>query len=224
MRVPESVRFILFDLDGTLVDHDYAAHQGALAFARQTGMDGEPEEIVHRWLDIERHWFTQFELGRTTITGQRVERTRAFLSRPELTDHEALELYEVYLRAYRAHWRAYDDAAATLDTARGRGPVGIFTNGSAEMQSAKLTVAGLHRDDLILLTAPELGAPKPRPAAYQAVLRVLGLTVDRAAEVMVIGDSLANDVDGARAAGMLAVHLDRSGAGGDIDSLRELEF
>lgn len=224
MRIPSTVNYVLFDLDGTLVDHDHAARLGVLSFASQLGVTGEPDELVKRWAEIERHWFAEFEKGRATITGQRVERTRSFLGRPELTEADALATYDIYLAAYREHWRAYDDAAAALEAARVRGTVGIFTNGGIDMQTGKLQVSGLYSDDLIMLCAPELGAAKPQPAVYEAVLDVLGVNADRAHEVAVIGDSFPNDVAGARAAGMVAIHLDRHGASGDVSSLREIEF
>ncbi|WP_141748315.1 HAD hydrolase-like protein, partial [Corynebacterium sp. HMSC071F07] len=43
------------------------------------------------------------------------------------------------------------------------------------------------------------------------------------AETLMVGDSLANDVEGARAAGLQAVHLRRDGSG-DISGLDQLGF
>ncbi len=54
----------------------------------------------------------------------------------------------------------------------------------------------------------ELNAVKPEPEIFAAVCRALALEAD---EVMMIGDSRSSDYAGARAFGMQALHLDRSG-------------
>lgn len=54
----------------------------------------------------------------------------------------------------------------------------------------------------------EIGAPKPRPEAYLGALERLGV---QAKDTVMIGDSWANDVDGARRAGLSAIHLVRAG-------------
>jgi putative hydrolase of the HAD superfamily len=53
------------------------------------------------------------------------------------------------------------------------------------------------------------GEPKPSPVVFRAALEIAGV---EAGEALHVGDSLGNDVQGARAAGIRAVLLDRSGA------------
>ena len=62
--------------------------------------------------------------------------------------------------------------------------------------------------DGIVISA-EVGAAKPDPAIFAAALAVAGARPDEAVHV---GDTVAADVAGARAAGLRALHLDRSGA------------
>ena len=70
-------------------------------------------------------------------------------------------------------------------------------NGAEEMQRAKLERTGLWLDEMVMCATVELGAPKPQPESYRAALAKLGVSADRA---VMIGDSLANDVEGARRA------------------------
>jgi HAD superfamily hydrolase (TIGR01509 family) len=67
----------------------------------------------------------------------------------------------------------------------------------------------------------ELGAIKPDAAFYAQLCRRLGCAP---ADVLMVGDTFANDVEGARAAGLQALHLDRSGVAGSgaIRSLADL--
>jgi putative hydrolase of the HAD superfamily len=62
-----------------------------------------------------------------------------------------------------------------------------------------------------VVTSAEAGARKPDPAVFEVALAVAGCD---AADALHAGDSLAHDVEGARAAGIRAVLVDRGGRGG----------
>ena len=86
------------------------------------------------------------------------------------------------------------------------------------MQQAKLEATGLALADVLLIPTVDLGCPKPQREAYLAACRQLEVTP---ANTLMVGDSLANDVQGARTAGLHALHLDRTGKG-DLSSLSAL--
>jgi putative hydrolase of the HAD superfamily len=76
-----------------------------------------------------------------------------------------------------------------------------------------------------ILTSAEFGERKPSPSIFRRAVEMAGV---RAAEAMHVGDSLEEDVAGARAAGIEAVLLARTGAPAAsgvrvINSLQELE-
>jgi putative hydrolase of the HAD superfamily len=68
-----------------------------------------------------------------------------------------------------------------------------------------------------VVTSASSGARKPDPAIFRAALDLAGC---EAAEALHVGDS-DDDVEGARAAGIEVLRIDRSG-GGDIASLDEI--
>src|SRR5207244_11352430 len=74
-----------------------------------------------------------------------------------------------------------------------------------------------------VVTSATVGATKPDPTLFAAALEVAGCA---AAEAVHVGDSLENDVAGARAAGVAPVLLDRARGSHDgvttIASLSEL--
>ncbi len=69
-----------------------------------------------------------------------------------------------------------------------------------------------------VVSSAEVGASKPDPAVFERALEIAGTTASRALHV---GDTVEEDVAGARAAGIRVLHLDRDG-GGDIASLSEV--
>lgn len=209
------IRALLFDLDDTLLDHTGAARDAVDQWCRELGL---PEGQHARFAAIERKWFQAYERGEVSHHGQRAARCREFLGR-EMSDAEALAAYDGYLSAYREQWRAFADALPTFTWALESGfQVGILTNGEREMQQAKLEATGLALADVLLIPAVDLGCPKPQRAAYLAACRQLGVD---AADTLMVGDSLTNDVQGARKAGLHALHLDRTGKG-DLSSLSAL--
>jgi putative hydrolase of the HAD superfamily len=75
--------------------------------------------------------------------------------------------------------------------------------------------------DAVVVSA-EVGAVKPDPAIYRAALDQLRVEAPRA---LFVGDSLETDVDGARAAGLRALLLDRravAAEAGDVERVFSL--
>ena len=209
------IRALLFDLDDTLLDHTGAAWDAVDQWCRELGL---PEGQHARFAAIERKWFSAYERGEVTHHGQRAARCREFLGR-EMSDVETLAAYDGYLSAYREQWRAFADALPTLTWALESGfQVGVLTNGEREMQQAKLEATGLALADVHLIPTVDLGCPKPQRAAYLAACDQLGAAP---VDTLMVGDSLTNDVQGARKAGLHALHLDRTGKG-DLSSLSAL--
>ncbi|WP_080791931.1 HAD family hydrolase [Corynebacterium pacaense] len=210
-------RAILFDLDGTLIDHDSAARAAVLSWSEEIGVEAD----VERWIELDKWGFARFERGETTIPGQRRDRIRAYTGQ-KLDDAACDRIFSGYLRAYEANWRAFGDAHRALKRAviTGR-PVGILTNGAEELQRRKLLRTGLDLPGVTLLAATTLDSAKPRPEMYERALATLDATT-----ATIIGDDWSNDVATPRSLGWTAWYLDRSGHDdrADVISLDELDF
>jgi putative hydrolase of the HAD superfamily len=69
------------------------------------------------------------------------------------------------------------------------------------------------------VTSAGAGARKPDPAIFAAALELAGTGPD---EALHVGDTPEEDVEGARAAGIRSLLIDRTGNTGDISSLTEI--
>jgi putative hydrolase of the HAD superfamily len=115
----------------------------------------------------------------------------------------------------------YDDAMPALVELRTHGlKLGLVSNTSRDLGTF-VRHFGLDVDGWI--SSGSYGKVKPSPLIFEAALELIGA---EAAEAVMVGDSLEDDVEGARAAGMRAVLIDRMGrypkVEGRIESLREL--
>ena len=123
-----------------------------------------------------------------------------------------------YLRCRYAASVVFDDVVPTLRTLRARGlRLGVLTNGNSGLESLRL-----HALFDLELVAENIGVVKPDPEAYRYASHRIQCAPS---ELVMVGDSWAHDVAGARAAGWRAILLDRSGTAEDtaaIRSLREL--
>jgi putative hydrolase of the HAD superfamily len=123
-----------------------------------------------------------------------------------------------------------DGARELIGTLRARGvPLAILTNGWSPLQQKKIARA-LGPDAVErILVSDEIGAVKPDPAAFAALLQALGVSAEQA---WYVGDNPRGDVGGALAAGLRAAWFDWEGQPYPTDvppptlrvhALRELE-
>jgi HAD superfamily hydrolase (TIGR01549 family) len=167
-------------------------------------------------------------IGRVGVDAARTERfRRLFLAvGVTATDEQVRATTVAYREAYLAARRAVDGAAALLQRLRDRGvAVVVVSNNVLEEQRDKLRHCGLHSWVDALVVSGEEGVSKPDPEIFRRALARVGC--DAAAAVMV-GDSWAADIGGARAAGIRAVWfnplgLPRPEPAPDVLELRSLE-
>lgn len=123
----------------------------------------------------------------------------------DLREEVFADLYDHFADADA--WEVYDDTLPLVDAARAAGvPVAIVSNWDARLPEL-VTSLGLDRRVDVVVASFEVGAEKPSPRIFEVTLERLGLRAGP--RVVHVGDSLSEDVAGARAAGLRAVHLDR---------------
>jgi putative hydrolase of the HAD superfamily len=210
--VPDDVSAVVFDLDGTLLDHRRSTRAGLTRWLAGFGTDWS-ERIEQAWFAAEEEHFGAWRRGEITHDEQRRRRLRAFLpavGRPVGSDEELDEVFRSYLDAYRQSWVGYDDVNAAVDGVQARGlRTAVLTNGARELQEAKLAHLGLLGRIGPVVCAADIGVAKPHPDAFAQLCDRLGLAPR---EVLYVGDEHAVDVLGARAAGLRAVLIDRGQA------------
>ena len=127
------------------------------------------------------------------------------------------ELFE-HFRHVEA-WRLYDDVVPTLSALRERGVrLAVLSNFDARLIDL---LRGFALDDFFadVHLSARLGAAKPEGRIFQAALRAHGLQPH---EVWHVGDSVREDVEGARNVGITGCLIDRVG-NSDAEGIRRLD-
>jgi HAD superfamily hydrolase (TIGR01549 family) len=110
------------------------------------------------------------------------------------------------------NFELFEDALPVLDELRGAGlRLGLVSNGIRDLSEFVVH----HRLDVDALVGSRAhGFVKPHPTIFEAALQQLGVA---AAEAAMVGDSIEEDVEGARALGMRAILLDRESRHPDVE-------
>jgi putative hydrolase of the HAD superfamily len=218
----DTLRAVLFDLDGTLMDHDAARVAGLRAHLGEWLGDAEASELARldgEWQRLEARHYDEYAAGRCSMQEQRRRRVRGLheaLGRALNSDETADEWFAAYLVHYRAAWSAFGDvlpALASLASAHPQAKLGVITNGEGEPQRAKLAAIGLAERFPLVVASGEVGVAKPDPAIFVLACERLGVRPAQAAHV---GDRLDLDAQGAAAAGLQGIWLDRPGASAPV--------
>lgn len=207
---------VLFDLDDTLMDHQSAADRAVLHWAESMGVRADPDELTGRWTQVSNRHYSRFQRRELSASEQQRARVREFLPHLDLrNDADAQSAFDAYVQLYRAAWTAFSDAVPSLRRARAAGlRVGVLTNGEEEFQRAKLIRGRLDAHVDVFIASSTLPWSKPDARAFQAACDQLG---SEPASTLMVGDSLANDVYGARSAGLPAVLVDRGSRHAETD-------
>ena len=199
---------VMFDVDFTLI-YPGPTFQGVgyQRFCGRYGIDVDPSKFSEAVLsaaaildDPQDHAYDPDIFVRYTrriIEGMR--------GRGAQLDPCATEIYEEW--AACRHFFLYDDVAPALRELTALGiKVGLISNSHRCLASFQehFELQGLIT---AALSSSEHGYLKPHPSIFESALKLLGVG---AAELVMVGDSLSQDIEGARRVGMRGILVQRS--------------
>jgi putative hydrolase of the HAD superfamily len=202
------VQAVIFDWGGTLTPwHTVDIHVGWRDVARALDPQGV-EEVAGRLLAAES---ALWERTRTEYTGATLDEVFTMAELTVAEDVLARDAVPRLFEFWEPHTHTDPDVRPMFEGLRERGiKVGVLSNTLWPRAQHERVFA---RDGILELIdgavySSELPWAKPHPEAFGAAMRAVGVT-DPAAAVYV-GDRLFEDVYGAQAAGMRAVHVPHS--------------
>jgi putative hydrolase of the HAD superfamily len=204
---------VLFDLDDTLFDHLHCCRQGLIDLRRtHECFRHVPIEVLERdylrFLNELHEAVLKGDLSLEEARVQRLDRLlRLYGESPssQLVEDTAAQFQRAYRRAFRAVPGSIDLLTQLKPSAR----IVVITNNLVAPQQEKILHCGFSSlvDDLVV--SEDVEVQKPDPAIFHIALARASSTPDVS---VMVGDRWDVDVLGARAAGIRAVWLNRTGA------------
>jgi 2-haloacid dehalogenase len=186
-------RWLLFDADGTLFDFERAETSALASTFLQFDlqMTGETAEVYR---EVNRRCWQALERGELSPEALRTRRFELLFAAVGITaDVETFGAGYLENLAQAAH--LLDGAAEVLAALRDRYRFAIITNGLAAVQHGRLARSAIRDDIAALIISEEVGSAKPAPGIFDAAFAAMGDPCK--AEVLMIGDSLTSDIQGA---------------------------
>lgn len=216
------IRAVTFDVGGTLLEPWPSVGAVYAAVAAEHGVVGvEPGQLtrafVEAWrsrsaFDYQRE--SWYGLVRQAFGGVAVRLPAAFFP----------AVYERFARA--EVWRVYEDVGPALEAlVLADVRLAVISNWDERLRPL-LVALGLDRWFEVIVISQEVGFQKPSSVIFEQAYRSLGLAPG---EILHVGDSVVEDLEGPRAVGMQSVRIQRSAGvsglgfeGGTIGSLEGL--
>jgi putative hydrolase of the HAD superfamily len=216
------LRAVLFDVDFTLAKPGPdLGPEGYQRLGRRFGLDLDPTryaearraavETIERHPELDHDQEVWVAFTERIVRGMGGDADSAYSCAVEITRgwerHENFELY--------------DDVPDSLADLRAAGlRIGLVSNSARDVRE----FARHHGLDVDAgISSFHHGRTKPHASIFRAVLDLLGV---EPAEAVMVGDTIADDIEGARALGMRAILLDREGVNPDfeprLETLNEL--
>ena len=186
-------QWILFDADHTLFDFDKASEEalsqalGEHGFQWSEGMYKDYKQInVQCWLEHERGL-----IDRDTLV---YERFRRYFDHMQL-DLDPVSTHQRYLGHLASKPYPNPGAVEVLSALKQKKKIGYITNGMTEVQRIRLHHIGWTSWFDLIVVAGEIGCSKPHKAYFDFVHQ--SISHPDKATVLVVGDSLSADIEGA---------------------------
>lgn len=190
----KSVKYLLWDVDGTLLNFELAEKASIRMCFKEFNIGECSDEQLEVYKGINSKYWQQLERGEISKPELLVARFRDFFSLYNIDVSIAEEFDKRYQVMLGETACFNENAEETVIKLKEKYKQYGATNGTAVAQNIKLKKSGLNKifDDVFI--SEEVGAEKPSTKYYEAVYEKVGS--NNPAEYLMIGDSLTSDIKG----------------------------
>lgn len=192
------IKTVLLDVDNTLLDFNKCADISMRNAAQELGVT-LTDDTPHLFHTINARLWKQIEAGELTREELHRVRWRMVLNAAGIaTDADRFE--KLFVEGIRVSAVPVDGALDLLEYLAPRYTLCVASNASLAQQIHRLTKAGMIGYMKHIFVSENVGVPKPAPEFFAACMAGAGHT-DKS-EVMMIGDSINADINGASSFGI----------------------
>lgn len=199
--------YLLFDLDGTLLDFLKSESVSIRAVFQQFDMPSD-DATVQLYSKINDSYWKRFERGEIQREEIFTGRFETLLSRLQLK-RSATEICNAYFKALSQSAYLIEGAIPLLDSLKENYVLCAATNGYALTQHNRLKISGLEPYFKHIFISEEMQTKKPDKRFFELAFAALGCTQPKKA--LMIGDSISSDIAGGIAAGCDTCYVNLNG-------------
>lgn len=211
------IKYVLWDVDGTLLNFHLAEENAIRACFDEYGLGDLSEEGLNDYRKINNKYWKALEKGKIRRIEVLEGRFREFFQKygydTSIVSDFNISFQENLGKTYVFNNKAYE----TLSKLSGKYKQYAATNGSAIAQEGKLKGAGLESIFEDVFISERIGYEKPSKKFFDYIFNTIGSR--DTSEYVIIGDSLTSDIRGGRNAGIKTVWFnpDKEEKDKDID-------
>ena len=205
----DMIKVILWDIDGTLLDFKKSESFSIKKCFKDLGIGECTDEMVSRYSAINHRLWNELAEGKHTKKEVLNLRFEEFFKSEGInyTDYETLNaMYQVALGEY---FFFFEDGEETLLKLKKKYKQYAVTNGTAVAQHKKLALSGMDKIFDGVFISDEVGVDKPHKEFFDCVFEKIGDY--KKDEIVIIGDSVPNDMQGGTNAEIHTVLFDPNG-------------
>jgi putative hydrolase of the HAD superfamily len=210
---------VLFDLDGTLYDYNFAHKQGLLNSYKTWVVNGQHhnfDEFSNLYKDS-RSWIKRF-LADTASSHSRALYFQKLVEKIFGKPSTSLitELLDAYYEGFYNAMKVFPGVTQALTALKEKNyQLGIVTNMQADIQHRKLTFLEIGDDFDFIITSEAVDHEKPHPHIF---FHALAATEGTPNTTVMVGDSFLNDIEPASWIGITPIWYNPKGLAPPIET------
>lgn len=199
------IKHLFFDLDHTLWDFE---KNSALTFEKIFKIhkiDISIDVFLEKYVPLNVEFWRLYREEKITKEQLRYQRLKSAFDAVgyKVSDNKINKLADEYITYLSTFSNVFEGTFEILDYLKTKYQLHIMTNGFKEIQYKKMRISKLLPYFNQIITSESVGVKKPNPKIFEHALLVAKAKKD---EVIMIGDSIEADIEGALNFGIKAIH------------------
>lgn len=204
MKPDARYEYLLWDVDGTLLDFEYSMRVSLSMSLEKIGV-AVTEELIDQYSQINDKWWKRLERGEVTREQLLPGRFLELFEACKIQCHDFPAYLADFQRNLSCQYRLMKGAQEVCRTLKEQGiHQFVVTNGVTVTQKNKLRLSKLADSMEEIFVSQEVGAAKPRKEFFDVCFEQIAEkypAFDKA-KALIIGDSLSSDIKGGQNAGI----------------------
>lgn len=206
------IKVIFFDIDNTLLNHSGSENKALKSIYKKYFPRLDYKKFKSVWQKWSKENWKLYELKQLTFDEQRSKRIIDTWKEfgKSISIKEANNIFNTYLSFYELYWQSFPHVLRTIKKLYKKGFIlGIITNGNKNQQINKLKSLNLYSffNPQLIVVSEETKYSKP---AKEIFLHAQSLTCASPNEIMMIGDSIIQDIEGGQKVGWNTLLIDHN--------------